>query len=298
MCAGATFQFLDRLLYVLLLAVRPVRRHGIEGVGDRDYSSDQRYGVPSQAIRITRAVVTLLMVLDLFHHIAQLLNRMKNRGTYDRVLFNLFEFLWREAAVFIQYVVWDANLAYIVQERRNLQRLPEVLVIGELRNAVELPGYRKTIIGDALRVAVRVWVAGVYCSDERYGGVDEYSMLADVKLVYLIDLLLEVSYELGIRYCHRGVIRERHEEPHLFAAEGLAGYLLAQYEYPKELALKVTRDTEVRLYQVHLLLYQSLVSFLFLARAQPLLFLYFFSSYLAIPVQPPDLLLHRQLLLY
>ena len=120
------------------------------------------------------------MMTDLFRHITQFFDRMQDRRAYYRMLFYLFEFFRRQGPVFIQYMVGDAYLAYVMQKRRYLQRLSEIPVLGYFRYTFQLPGDSQTIGRHALCVAVRIRIPRVYSRGERYGGVNEYPVLADV----------------------------------------------------------------------------------------------------------------------
>ena len=78
--ARDALQFLNRVERVLFLAVGAVRGHGVECVGDRYYSGDERDRAVLQAVRIAGAVIAFLVVPDFARHVAQFLDRMKDRG--------------------------------------------------------------------------------------------------------------------------------------------------------------------------------------------------------------------------
>ena len=106
---------------------------------------------------------------------------MQDRLADYRVLFYLFELFGCKLSMFIQDVVRHADLPDVVEKRRYLQRITEILLNSYIRNTFELPCDRQAISGDPLGVAVRVRIAGVYRRGHRYRRVDEYAVLADVE---------------------------------------------------------------------------------------------------------------------
>src|SRR5690606_29667783 len=123
LCPFVPDQLLHRLVHGQPRAVDAVRRHRVEGVGHRQDAGRERDLLPFEAVRISPAVVALVMVADHLRVAAQHAHRLDHPRTDGGVGLDQPEFGVRQLAPFVEHCVADADLSDVVQDSSVLQPL-------------------------------------------------------------------------------------------------------------------------------------------------------------------------------
>ena len=97
------------------LLVGTIRGQRVEGVGDSDDARQQRNLVALQAVRISAAIEGLVMQFDTGQHFGQLRDRAQNVGALGGVRLHDLKFFCGERAGLFQDVIFDADLAHVVE---------------------------------------------------------------------------------------------------------------------------------------------------------------------------------------
>src|SRR3954452_5017557 len=116
---------LQRLFRCMRLLVGPVGRQCVERIRDRDDARQQRNLVPLKSIRISTAVQGFVVQLDARHYLCELRYGAQNVCTLGRVRLHDFKFFFGQCARFLQNVILNADLAYIMKLRGNLEYFHE-----------------------------------------------------------------------------------------------------------------------------------------------------------------------------
>src|SRR5262249_50832297 len=109
--------------------VRSIGRDGVECIDDADNLREERHVRATQAVRVARAVQSLMMVADYRPHELERSERSTQPLTDDRMLPHETGFLWCERLRLEENGVGNAYLPDIVQERPATQR--EQLRVGQ-----------------------------------------------------------------------------------------------------------------------------------------------------------------------
>ena len=113
-CADKAFDSLKRDLKLHGALVRAIRRHGIEGVCDRDDARLHRNLIAFQPLRIPSAVYHLMMHVHARQKFAHGGNLRHDLVALLRVLLHDLELFIRERCGLLQNIIVNANLADIV----------------------------------------------------------------------------------------------------------------------------------------------------------------------------------------
>ena len=143
---------------------RPVRTrldHRAIGVADRDDAGADRDRVPPQAVRIAAAVPALVARADDRHDPGESLDRGEDPLADDRVSPHQLPLLVVERRGLVEDRLGDPDLADVVEQRSELDRLEEV--VAEAEPARHLDGE----VRDLLRVHARVAVLRLERARER-----------------------------------------------------------------------------------------------------------------------------------
>ena len=156
----------QRLGHVERLAVWAGRRHRRERVGHREDPADQRDVVAGEAVEIAATVDPLVVVPDAGSHGVDVGDVADDHVAERDVLLHDLELLVGQLAGLAQHLVGDADLADVVEQARDPDRL-------ELRGRdVDPPGEEQRVAGDVLGVALRVAVLGVDRADQALEDVE------------------------------------------------------------------------------------------------------------------------------
>ena len=142
------------------LAVRPTRRHRREGIGDREDPGDERDVLAGEPGQVALAVPALVVVADAGADVVDVGHVADDEVAERDVLLDDLVLVRRQAAGLAEDVVRDADLADVVEERRDPQAGSHLL-----RQAQPL-GEEQGVGGDVLGVELRVAVLAVDRQDE------------------------------------------------------------------------------------------------------------------------------------
>ena len=146
-------------------AVRTLGRERVETVDDSQYSRANRDLFSAQAGRIAHAIPALVMAPDERRHRAGERHRAHDLRAHLRVDLHLPPLVRRERAGLGQDVLGNGQLADIVKQRRDLDRLRVQL------RELELPRQRGGVVLDPLDVRAAVAVLGLNGAREHLGAL-------------------------------------------------------------------------------------------------------------------------------
>src|SRR5918997_775493 len=105
------------------VAVRSLANHRVESVNHGDYACRQRYVLAAQPLRVPLTVEALVMVPDRRHRRRQLPHRRQHSGSQYRVPLYYLVLLVGQTPRFLQYPVGDPDLAHVVQQGPEVERI-------------------------------------------------------------------------------------------------------------------------------------------------------------------------------
>src|SRR5215211_3044764 len=120
---GALLDLLQGNLPGDLVAVRAPANHRVESVGHGDYARRKRYVLAAQPIRVSPTVEALVMVPNSRHSRRQILHRRQHLRPQYRVPLYYLVLLGGQAPRFMQYRVGDPDLAHVVQQGSEDERV-------------------------------------------------------------------------------------------------------------------------------------------------------------------------------
>src|SRR5262249_43326090 len=120
--ACVVVQELAGLIATHRLAVLAVFANRIKAINNGEYASRHPNLFAFERIRITATVPSLVMVSDDGNDRIGEVHSLQNLRTYDRVDFHLLELGGGELARLIQDVVWNRDLAHIMEQRAGFER--------------------------------------------------------------------------------------------------------------------------------------------------------------------------------
>jgi hypothetical protein len=149
------------------LLVRAIGRKRVECVRYRDDTRQQRNLVTLKPIRISAPIQGFVMQFDAGEHFGKLRNRAQDVRTLGRVRLHHLELFFGQGAGLFQDVIFDADLANVVELGRDLQNLHEG------RRLVHLLCYEQRIPCNAVRVATGIGIFLVDSTGEHLDGAHE-----------------------------------------------------------------------------------------------------------------------------
>ena len=198
---------LDQLLAHLLLgdrvAVAALGCHGVVCVSHRNDPRDLGDVFALQPLGISPAVESLVVVVRPDAQVRGLLDSGEDLVPVNRVELDLGVLLVGQLAILVDDGVGDADLAYVVQQRR------EIHFLAILVRFARLPGDPGGILGYAVRVAVGTPVLGVDSGRQRLRRL--FEQVVQLLLLFLIvfDLQVPRTIHLAVHILERQHIQQR-----------------------------------------------------------------------------------------